>query len=287
MSRFFLAAAVLGAGTALAAEVIPSDPEGFTNYVAGAFKAALPDYQVNVAGRLTVGITRSGAKDGMQANLDRMFDFCARDARNCPQMLRQFIVQFAGAVKNANAPIDAAMLRLVVRPKAYIDGLHKQLGEARAAEMAVENLPGGLTAVCYLDFPTAARPAMAADFAKLGLTKEDALGKARENLAKVLGSLADGVKDLSGRSIGTLSGNYYESSWFALHEAWSEVSDRFGGELIVAVPAADIVLYARRTDRASVDALRSLAAGTARRSDRPISNAVFHWSKENWEPVEP
>ncbi|MDE2473735.1 MAG: hypothetical protein KGO48_01660, partial [Alphaproteobacteria bacterium] len=87
------------------------------------------------------------------------------------------------------------------------------------------------------------------------------------------------------REIGTVSGNFYASSWLALHDAWVNVAERFNGELIVAVPAGDKLLYARGTDRRSVDALRTLAAQLARQSDRPLSQSVFHWTKDGWEQL--
>lgn len=281
-----LIAAIVAADGAQSADVVPTNAADFTNYMAGQLKQALTDYEVTILSPLTIRITKPGSNAGLTANLDRMHDFCASNKDGCSQMLQSFVAQAAATLKNVNlATVDPSMLRAVVRPKTYVEGLRKQIGDNRVAEMATEDLGGDLTIICYIDFPTAARPAMMADFDKLGISKEAALSKGKENVAAILGSLSTSVKDLRQREIGALSGNYYESSLLALHDAWADIAQRFDGELIVAVPAADKLLYANRTDSRSVDALRTLAAQVARQSDRPLSQSVYHWTKGGWEQL--
>lgn len=283
-----LAAITVGAKGAQSADTVPTNATDFTNYMTGQLKQALTDYEVTIVSPLTIRIAKPGSNAGLTANLDRMHDFCASNQNGCTQMLQSFVAQAAATLKNVNlATVDPSMLRAVVRPKMYVEGLRKQIGDSRVAEMATEDLGGDLTIICYIDFPTAARPAMMADFDKLGISKEAALSKGKENVAAILGSLSTSVKELREREIGTLSGNYYESSLLALHDAWADTAERFNGELIVAVPAADKLLYAKRTDSRSVDALRTLAAQVARQSDRPLSQSVFHWTKDGWEQVSP
>lgn len=290
MKKIFAGVALIavvagGAQAAQSAGTVPTNVADFTNYMAGQFKQALTDYEVTIVSPLTIRIAKAGSDSGITANLDRMRDFCVRNSNGCNAMLQSFVAQASATLKNTDRPIDPAMLRAAVRPKTYVEGLRKQIGDDRVAQMAIEDLGGDLAIICYLDFPTAARPAMTADFDKLGISKEAALSKAKENVAAMLGSLSTSVKDLREREIGTLSGNYYESSWLALHDAWADAAQRFSGELIVAVPAADKLLYAKRTDRRSVDALRTFAAQVARQSDRPLSPSVYHWTKDGWEQV--
>ncbi|HVT51382.1 MAG TPA: hypothetical protein VHE77_07440 [Dongiaceae bacterium] len=268
-----------------AADTVPMDPDAFTQYVLGDFKAKLPDYDVSIAGPLSIKIVPKGG-GALQANLDRMHDFCARNADACADMLKDYVAKASESVKSMNAPPDPTRLRVVVRPVAYANELRQQI-VAHGQDVVLEPLSDELVALCYFDFPTAMRVATAADFAKLGMSKDQVFAQARQNVAAALGSLDGLIKPLPENGIGQLAGNVYYSSLLALHDAWSGVAKRSGGRLIVAVPAADLLLYAERSDAGSIDALRTAAQEFAKRSDRPISTSVYRWTAEGWERVAP
>src|SRR5438105_9822458 len=95
-----LAVVVMGNGIAVAAAPVPVTPDDFTNYVAQQFMAALPDYEVNVLGPLTLRVTPPGSSNGFQANLDRVHDFCVRNRGGCAQVLGQFVQQASTTLRN-------------------------------------------------------------------------------------------------------------------------------------------------------------------------------------------
>jgi len=273
--------AALGAAPPAFAQSIPLDPAGFTTAVAADLKQVLPDHRVDVAGPLTIKLTPQNGGQPIQLNLDRVHGFCQQNADECSAVLGDFVAKSASTIRDMNAAIDRSMLRVVVRAKVYMDAISQQLGADTAKQLAMEPLTEDLMVVCYLDLPDALRPAMVGDFQKLGISKEEAMQAARANQASA-GSLDKELQDLPKDAIGTVSGDVYASSWLALHEAWKQPVVRLGGGLIVAIPAADKLLYARDTGADSVDALRTLAEQTAAKSEKPLSTSVYRWTPQGW-----
>src|SRR6266849_5662737 len=65
------------------------------------------------------------------------------------------------------------------------------------------------------------------------------------------------------------------------------LSQEMNGQLVVAVPVPEGILYAEGKDRASLDALTRVAEATAKGDQRRISTQLLRWVPEGWEVVNP
>ncbi len=260
---------------------VPMDEQGFTAFMADRFRRAMPDYPVSIEGPLTIKVQSPG--DPLVCNLDRAFDFCRSHPRESAEWLDSYIEKARGYLAGMNAPIDRSMLRIVVRPKDYIDRARQAAAE-KGFDMATESLADDLSAACYIDLPTALRSASTPDFKALRLTPSEAMAVAKANQADELEDFEESLEDFED-GIGMLSGDVYHSSWFALHEAWADLAERYEEGLLVAVPAMDTLLYAREIDDDSIIAMHEAAADIAGQSERPISKSVYRWIPDGWERV--
>jgi hypothetical protein len=67
----------------------------------------------------------------------------------------------------------------------------------------------------------------------------------------------------------------------ALHGSWRELARALDGKLLVAVPGADVVLFAKDGPGA-VEFLAGAARHLAQSNERPISTNVFRWTETGW-----
>jgi hypothetical protein len=262
-------------------ENVPLDVDGFTAYMADRFREALPDYRISITEPLALkAISQQGGESTYALN--RAHDFCVSQPSKAVDWLKAYVLKMSESVKDLQAPIDRSMLRIVVRARDYVERMQQSVAEKGYA-LAVEPLTDDLTVVCYLDMPTALRTALPKDFEVLGLSPAEALEVAKDNLVAGQDEFLDSLEDLDD-GIAILTGDVYQSSWFALPEFFEDLAELYDGSLLVAVPAVDTLLYARENED-SIIAMHQAAEDVADRSERPISKSVYRWIPDGWELV--
>jgi hypothetical protein len=60
------------------------------------------------------------------------------------------------------------------------------------------------------------------------------------------------------------------------------VAERFGGELVVAAPARDLVLYVDGRPPGAREALAAIVADAHAKAARPLSTAILRWTAAGW-----
>ena len=257
----------------------PLDEQGFTAFMADRFRQAVPDYAVTIEGPLTIKIDSPG--DPLTCDLSRAHEYCRSQPGDMTEWLESYVEKARAYLEGMNAPIDRTMLRIAVRTNEYVERMQRDLAEKGLA-LTTEFLTDDLTAVCYIDLPTVLRTALPKDFEALGLTADDAMEVAKDNLAAGQDEFLASLNHHDGIAI--LTGDVYQSSWFALPEFFEDLADLYDGGLLVAVPAADSLLYARETDELII-AMHEAAEDVADRNERPISKSVYRWTPEGWTTV--
>lgn len=284
-----LLALLLGLALALAgparAQAVPLDDAGFAQVAAQRLQSELPGYRIVPAARpLTLEGTRPDGDSAGQMSLDRVHAFCQRNVAHCSAALDQYAKGVAEAVKERDRPLDKGMVRVAVRSAEYVEALKKQLGPGAAALIS-RPLPGGLAAVAVLDFTRSMRFAGAGDLPKLGLG-EDALFAAGEaNLRASIRPLAEVAPVPGPQALGSITDEDYASSRILFHADWRALSEKLDHQLVVMVPAPDILLYGNGATAQGLDALRALGRDLARRAPRPLSTVVLKWTPAGWQAL--
>lgn len=60
------------------------------------------------------------------------------------------------------------------------------------------------------------------------------------------------------------------------------MAERFGGELLVAAPARDLVLYVDGRPPGAREALAAIVADAHAKAARPLSTAILRWTATGW-----
>jgi uncharacterized protein YtpQ (UPF0354 family) len=257
------------------AEQIPRDEAAFTEFVAAQLRRLPLDGQaVAVKGPLTLKVGE------LQANLDRVFNFCRADAGACQQEIDRYAQAVAQVVKDMNAPPQKEAVRLAVRPLSYVQQL-----AANGKPTQTWPLTKDLVIVPVLDSPRTTRSLSEGDFKKLGLNADQVYQLGQANLNATLKPLMQQAKVAKHGQIGQVVGDAYDSSRLALHDSWAPLAQAQGGILIVAAPAKDAVFYVGEDTPQAIDALRTLVTDLIRKVPNPLSTELLRWTKTGWEPV--
>lgn len=282
-TRFALLPLVI-ASTVLYAQDVPMDEDAFSKVAAERVQRELPDYQIQPTTRLTLEGKRRGGESTGQMSLDRVYAFCQRSARNCSAALDQYAKGVSEAVKERDRPIEKGMVRIAVRPAEYVERLTKQLGPGSAGLFS-RPVASGLVAVPVLDYTRTVRFASEKDLPRLGLTEATLFSAGEENLRLSVKPLGQVTPTPPGNSFGSITGEDYASSRILFHADWREVAERLNGNLVVMIPAPDLLLYGSGSTPVAVEALRAFGIEQAKRSSRPLSTIVLRWEPNGWQEV--
>jgi hypothetical protein len=261
-------------------------PPGFADRVAAKLRSAVPGYEVVVKDSLTLNLNRGGEMK-YQLNLDRIAAFCAENADGCDAVVTGFVDRSVKMLNAGEAPLTAEALRVVVRPKAFVEQIGTMTkGDATSAPLFEPYLD--LYVVCELDEPTATRVVLSRDLSALKLSPAEAMARARANMRAALTPVSTQARELRAGGPGVMTADTgYTSSWIVFPDGWKDLAARLGGRLIVAVPADNLVIYAKDEGKDSVAALKSIAREEFGRGERPISMSVYRWHESGWEVASP
>jgi uncharacterized protein YtpQ (UPF0354 family) len=264
--------------SATVADTIPKDAAGFTVYVANLLRQETTTAAVTVKGPLTLGV------GDLQANLDRVYDFCRRDTSGCAAQVATYVKGAAEAYHTATVAPSKEAVRLVVRTEKYAREVQGSL-DADAPTLQPRPFVEGLVALPVLDSPRSVRMLNSEDSRKLGLTAEEIYQLGLVNLRAALKPLMQIVKAVQPGEIGQIVGDAYDSSRLLLHDDWGPLAAAQKGVLIVVAPAPDALFYLGDDSPKALDALRALAANISKRSPRPLSSVLLRWNQTGWELV--
>jgi hypothetical protein len=161
--RAFAAAVTLMFAFQAVGQHIPEDASGFTEYVAGRLRSEVGDSTVVVEAPLTLKL------GGLQANLDRIFAFCAQNASQCPMEVATFVKGTAETYRSRSVPISRDTIRVVVRTTQYVQQVQNYL-KPGAPTLLPTPFVEGLVLLPVLDSPTSFRLLNTEDLKTLGLS---------------------------------------------------------------------------------------------------------------------
>jgi uncharacterized protein YtpQ (UPF0354 family) len=266
------------------AQDIPTDEEGFAKVAAERLQRELPAYDIRPTSRLTLEGKRADGESTGQLSLDRVYAYCSRNARNCSAALDQYAKGISETIKERDRPIEKSMVRVAIRSAEYVERIKRQTG---AGPVPVYGRPiaGGLVVVPVLDYTRSVRFVGEKDLGKLQVTEDELFKIGEDNLRASVKPLSEVTPVPGANSFGSITGEDYASSRITFHADWKPLSDKLNGNLLVMLPAPDILLYGDGSTSVAAEALRTFGRETARKSTRPLSLVVLRWVPSGWEEV--
>ncbi|HEV2675064.1 MAG TPA: hypothetical protein VGV37_11030, partial [Aliidongia sp.] len=114
----------------------------------------------------------------------------------------------------------------------------------------------------------------------------EALALATKNDADILVPIEQAAHPFPGGEVSLVATSPYEASRLLAPESWATIAAKNGGQLLVAAPGTDVMIYmdARRPN--AVDTMRRAVGVVAMKATRPLSSQIFKWSPAGWALVQ-
>lgn len=262
-----------------AEETAPTDKEGFTNYIAVEMQKQIKDATITIKEPLSIKIGE------IESNLAKVYGFCLANAEKCNAAISHYIKSYIAFTQKNNIKPTAEALRLVVRSEEYLKFSQSKLG-AQGPIILSRPLAPGLVVIPMQDTPTAIFAAHDNNIKELNLSKEQTFEIAGKNTLKELKPLVPRLSPAAKGQIGTINGSLFETGRLAFLGEW-ELLAKTQGDLIIALPTTETILYASERTPVAVEALRTLSMEVAKKSGAsPLSpTTILRWTPERWEAI--
>ncbi|HLW93702.1 MAG TPA: hypothetical protein VKS78_20700 [Roseiarcus sp.] len=261
------------------------DATAFTTHTAELAPRALPAAKVEIKGPPLTLMIDGLAAGSIQMNLDSVYSYCRRAPDDCDERLAAQVAQAMALFNRMKTPLQQSDLRAIVRTTAYVEGA-EELYKAQG-DLVAEPLVGDLWILCVVDMPGAMQILAPGELPNLKLSAAEALTICKRNSAVTLRPLAPSRRDYPWAGVDLITGDPYDASWLIFPERWAAIAESMQGDLLVAAPGIDMLIYGSGREEGSVAALAKAAAVVAAKAQKPLSTAVFRWTPTGWEETKP
>jgi uncharacterized protein YtpQ (UPF0354 family) len=276
----FVAVLMLFAGSASAKTL---SPRAFADAVAAAAAATMPSAKVTVTGDLQVVVRyANGAR--ATSNLDKSYKIYEQEPQRLDGLIQGQIAALLGAAGDANGlpKPERSLIIPVIKDRQWFDETQRR-GTAQTPPLGLlaEPLNSELVVVYAEDRPGALRFLSTRDDVGDRAQLHDlALDNLRVLLPKIeMRTGADGIFLIS-------AGGDFEASLLLTDELWSSGQIKVDGDIVVAVPAKDVLLVSGSHNRAGIARLRRLAADLAT-GPHALTSALFVYRNGKFVKFEP
>lgn len=264
----------------------PPSRAGFTEQVAAALRKEIPGLTVTVVRDLQLrAVTRDGAESTV------FLDNAYADATGDPDHLDDIVARHVASAKEtigARAePIHRDRIVPVIKDRAWLEEVRATLrarGAKKPPDQVWEDYNSELVILYAEDTPRNIRYFGEEDLRKVGLARKDLRPLAVRNLLLLLPKIE--MHGEGGLYMMTAGGDY-EASLILADQIWDGGQVKVDGDIVVAIPARDLLLVCGSRDRASVAKAREIAARMAKEGSYRLTPALFVRRKGKFQVLSP
>lgn len=271
MKRLFaLLSLVAALAVHAAAEVL--SPEQFTEEFNAALVEALPDATVTVVEPLQLTI-KSVSGEEARAFLDNAYSEYSGKPAIKSDVVARYVASFADSTK-ASGPLNPQQIVPVIKDREWSKEM-RRAAKARSgeppAEQVIEKLNDDLVIVYAEDTPENIRYFSPKNLQEAGVQKDQLRALAIANLRRILPH----PEAVNGPLVSMMTGGDYVPSLLLLDEIWSAEQLGVEGEIVIAVPTRDVLLFTGSNNKDGVRKLRELARKTAADGPYSLTDRLF------------
>ena len=251
-------------GAAMAQE---ATPQRYTAEVARGLAAKMPDAKVTVLGEFELSVKWAEGRETRLQLRNRYNDY-----KTDPGSLGNIVADYHEVIeKPAVATIDRARIVPVIKDRAWLAG-HERGLKARGmnAQFLSEDYNDELVILYAMDEEKRTRYLMANE--EIGVARKDLRKLAVENLDRLLPSVQ--LQQAGDVAMMTANGDY-EASLLLFDHIWRGGKIKMNGDIVVAIPAKDVLMITGSKSRKGIAAVRELAAKYKAESRYDITDTLF------------
>lgn len=248
-------------------------PVEFTREFAKELRSGQPGLRVDIRGDKQLSLTNARGKTST-AYLDNAYTEYLRDPGAFRTIIKKFIDGLSEMARNDDA-MSRAQIVPVVKDRMWITDIREALikrGAENPPEHLYDDLNEELIIVYAEDNPKSIRYLLPKHLPGLGVGREELRDLAVENLKRLLPKIDIHPGKLF--SVITADGTY-EACLLLFDELWTTGQIEVDGDIVVAVPARDVLLVTGSRNPEGIAKLREVAAQISRDSPYRLTNDLF------------
>ena len=256
--------------------------EAFTQQFAKALRAE--GMSVKVKGELELEVKDAAGKE-MTAYLDNAYALYASDPKARKAVIQRYVRSLLDSAKDQDAPLDRSRIVPVVKDRGWLAEIRKVAQERGGKPMdnIFEDLNEDLVIVYAQDSPRNIRYLIGDNLAELGLKKNELRALAVDNLRNLLPD----VELRRGPLFSMITaGGDYEASLLLFDDLWAGGKLEVDGDVVVAVPSRDLLLFTGSRNRPGLARLREVASKAAREASYSLTDRLFVYRNGKFERFE-
>jgi uncharacterized protein YtpQ (UPF0354 family) len=243
--------------------------QAFTQEFARALTTALPSATVTVKGDLALSVKEASGLD-RTIFLTNPYREYSLDPKRFGDIVKGFVAAMARS-GTGQARLDRSRIVPVIKDRQWLVDLHKMhKAQGKDQEHLSESFNNELIVVYAEDDPTRMRYLTTSE--DIGVGREELRALAVENLKRILPKIEMRGDD---HVLLVSAGGDYEPSLLLIDEIWTGGQVKVNGDIVVAVPARDVLLVTGSRDRTGLKRIRELAAKFVAQGPYGLTDTLF------------
>jgi uncharacterized protein YtpQ (UPF0354 family) len=243
--------------------------QAFTQEFARALTTALPSATVTVKGDLALSVKEASGLD-RTIFLTNPYREYSLDPKRFGDIVKGFVAAMARS-GTGQAKLDRSRVVPVIKDRQWLVDLHKMhKAQGNDQEHLSESFNNELIVVYAEDDPTRMRYLTTSE--DIGVGRQELRALAVENLKRILPKIEMRGDD---HVLLVSAGGDYEPSLLLIDEIWTGGQVKVNGDIVVAVPARDVLLVTGSRDRTGLKRIRELAAKFVAQGPYGLTDTLF------------
>lgn len=252
-------------------------PEQFSKTFIKQLQAALPDLQINVQGPMDLQVIDPASGRGGYVHLGNLYAEHTRRGRPVKMLLAPIV----GTLAQLGEPrpgLDRQRIVPVIKDRPWLREMQRtdDLHEDTPLPYVYDLFNRDLVIVYAEDREGSIAYILPHEFEASGIPRGELRRLAIANLERLLPPID---VEVGGGISRVIAGGHYEASVLLLDWLWSGGELRVEGDIVVAVPARDLLLFTGTANRADIDKLRALANEWVAKATYPLTERLFVYRK--------
>lgn len=258
----------------------------FARLYVEALQAQMPELGVRMAGPMELTIEHEGAE--VRAYLDNAYSRYSSAPDTLDQVIGDYVAATLEQVQSGSAETDVTRIVPVIKDARYLVELGQGHVGDRAAEIAHERYNDDLIILYAEDTPRNIRYLGDQELEDLGVDRAGLRATAIANLDRLLPEVQ--AQGDNGIYMLTADGNYeaslllFDDIWNG--DLWTTGSLPVTGEVVVAVPARDVLVVTGSRDAQGLAVLREIAGEVVAGDPYFLTDQLFIYRNGHFQPFD-
>lgn len=226
-------------------------------------------------------------KNGMRGTsfLSNAWNSCKDSPGKRQTILRNYLNMDLGmANRSSGDQEDSPTVVPIVRAEDYVLDLVHKTNNAKGVFIS-ESLGADLFCIYAIDLPTGIQLLGDSKLSSMGIARENLKDLSMNNLDRVLQGKVQ-IENREGIYVIAADGTY-ESSFICRPKFWDDQSKQLKAEIVMAVPARDVVMFTRKSDRANLKRMQATTSKIFQEGQHSISESLYLWKDGHWQKWSP